>query len=165
MQTLSEQLRVALKPQGEGSGRLAVGLIDLSEFRAINEAYGQAAGNRLLQQVAGRLQDALRSIVQARPHRAPPLLARLGGDEFALSLPQSGETQDLMALGEQLQEAMAPPFQVGEAEVFLRASIGWSLSPDLAADAPTLLSQADTAMYTARQAGEVQRLYSEHGTK
>ena len=154
-----------MEPQGEGSGRLAVGLIDLSEFRAVNEAYGQAAGNRLLQQVAGRRQDALRSTVQARPHRALPPLARLGGDEFALSLAQSGETQELMALGKRLQEAMAPPFQVGEAEVFLRASIGWSLSPDLANDAPTLLSQADTAMYTARQAGEVQRLYSEHGTK
>ena len=164
MQTLSEQLRVAAEPQGKGAGRLAVALIDLSEFRAVNEAYGQAAGNRLLQQVAGRLQDALRGIIQARPHRTLPLLARLGGDEFALSLPQSGDTQELMGLGEQLLEALAPPFQVGEAEVSLRGSIGWSLSPDLANDAPTLLSQADTAMYTARQAGEVQQVYSKHGT-
>ncbi|WP_424949872.1 EAL domain-containing protein [Deinococcus sp.] len=157
MQTLEERL-------GEvATGRAAVALIDLTGFRAINEAYGQVAGNRLLQQVAGRLQEVLDGGDPSAPQAVRSLLARLGGDEFALLLPDLAHPDELPSLSARIQQAIAAPFQVGEQEVALRASIGWSLYPDLALDAATLLSQADTAMYTARQEGRAQRLYSQHG--
>ena len=159
MQRLEERLG---DPCG---GKAAVALIDLTGFRAINEAYGQAAGNRLLQQVAGRLHDALLQPDQDAPGRSSSLLARLGGDEFALLVPELVHPDELLPLSAKLQQAIAAPFQVGEQQVTLQASIGWSLYPDLAADAVTLVSQADTAMYTARQEGLFQRLYSQHGNE
>ncbi|MGY2895439.1 EAL domain-containing protein [Deinococcus sp. UYEF24] len=159
MQQLEERLG---DPSG---GKAAVALIDLTGFRAINEAYGQAAGNRLLQQVAGRLHDALIQPDLGVSLKWAPLLARLGGDEFVLLLPDIDHPDELLPLSARLRQAIAAPFQVGEQQVTLRASIGWSLYPDLATDAVTLISQADTAMYTARQEGLFQRLYSQHGTE
>ncbi|WP_407569278.1 EAL domain-containing protein [Deinococcus altitudinis] len=158
MQQLEERLG------DPGGGRAAVALIDLTGFRAINESYGQAAGNRLLQQVAGRLHDAL---TQPDPGASsgPPMLARLGSDEFVLLLPDIDHPDELLPISARLRQAIAAPFQVGEQQVTLRASIGWSLYPDLATDAVTLIGQADTAMYTARQEGLFQRLYSQHGTE
>lgn len=159
MQQLEERLG------DPGSGKAAVALIDLTGFRAINEAYGQAAGNRLLQQVAGRLHDTLIQPALGVSLKSLPMLARLGGDEFVLLLPDIDHPDELLPLSAKLRQAIAAPFQVGEQEVTLRASIGWSLYPDLATDAATLISQADTAMYTARQEGLFQRLYSHHGTE
>jgi len=143
--------------------RIAVGLIDLTGFRAINEAYGQNAGNRLLQQVAGRLQERVNGCLldQESIGSEEPMLARLGGDEFALLLPRLNHSDDLRPISEKLQQALTTPFQVEAHEVTLQASIGWSLYPDLAADTATLLNQANTAMYTARQEGQPHRLYSQ----
>ncbi|WP_407541270.1 EAL domain-containing protein [Deinococcus radiomollis] len=159
MQRLEERLG------DPGGGKAAVALIDLTGFRTINEAYGQAAGNRLLQQVAGRLHDALMQLDLGVSLKSPPMLARLGGDEFVLLLPDINHPDELLPLGARLRQAIAAPFQVGEQQVTLRVSIGWSLYPELATDAVTLISQADTAMYTARQEGLFERLYSHHGAQ
>jgi predicted signal transduction protein with EAL and GGDEF domain/PAS domain-containing protein len=179
--------------RGTQSQRTAVALIDLTGFRAINETYGQPTGNRLLQQVAIRLQDCLTppdtagqakrlgtanpmlaGPLLANPLLTGPLLARLGGDEFGLMLPLSADLwagtappsdpSGLLNLGERLLSAVSAPLHIDGQEVQLRASIGWSLYPELAGDALTLLNQADTAMYTARQEGASQRLYSQHGS-
>jgi len=139
---------------GADGRQWAVGLIDLTDFRHVNEAYGQVAGNRLLHLLAGRLQEAVPD---------GTMVARLGGDEFGVLLPTDGNPDVLGPLSGALQGAIGTPFQVGEQEVTLRAAIGWSLYPELALDPVTLLSQADTAMYTARHEGQEYRLYSHHG--
>jgi len=123
-------------------GRLAVALIDLDRFKDINDTLGHHVGDRLLIELAHRLEAAAseRSLV----------VARLGGDEFAVLLPalavrQAGEA--VAALREQLAAAL----ETDELRVELSASIGIALFPDHGGDPASLLRQAEVAMYDAKQ--------------
>ena len=126
-----------------------VGLLflDLDRFKVINDSLGHAAGDRLLREVAARLQAGT----------APgDLLARLGGDEFALvTLDHAGAA----ALGERLVATLEAPFVLDGREVTVGASIGVAVrSPsdrrNRDTDEDALLREADTAMYAAKRAGE-----------
>ncbi|MFC4455831.1 EAL domain-containing protein [Deinococcus sonorensis] len=161
MLSLDRQLRAVPEGGELPETRVGLALIDLDSFRAINDAYGQATGDQLLQAVTARLQAALQG--RGRDGRPEPLLARVGGDEFAVLIPQLDHEQELGALSSQLSAAIHAPLTVHGQEITLRGNIGWSLYPDLALDGEGLLAQADTALYTARQEGVTSRLYSLNG--
>lgn len=123
---------------------LALLFVDLDGFKEVNDRYGHAAGDLLLQQVARRLQACVRDT---------DTVARLGGDEFTLiltdvTLPPFVETLTMEVLND-----LAQPFDVGEGQACISASIGIAMHPADGDSAEALLRNADKAMYLAKQGG------------
>jgi diguanylate cyclase (GGDEF)-like protein len=125
-------------------GSLAVLFIDLDRFKNINDALGHDVGDEVLQRVAARLSHAL---------RASDILARLGGDEFVVIAEDVTDTETIGSLGQKLLCAVDQPIQVRAQDFVLTASIGVSMYPNDGTDAQTLLKNADTAMYRAKEQG------------
>jgi diguanylate cyclase (GGDEF)-like protein len=126
--------------------RRKVGLIflDLDRFKHINDSLGHHAGDTLLQQMAEKLAAAVRQ---------SDTVARLGGDEFVVVLPDMRDGQDLTPLAQKLLEIIAVPSHLEGNELSVSASIGISVFPDDGADLDTLMRNADTAMYHAKECG------------
>ncbi len=130
-----------------GAANVAVMLIDLDDFKGVNDSYGHAAGDHLLT-VAARRFDAL-----VRPEDT---IARLGGDEFAVLCDQVPDESTAVGLAHRLQEACAPPIVVAESSLTVSASIGltWSGRPASSPrGAAVLLGEADAALYRAKDQG------------
>jgi diguanylate cyclase (GGDEF)-like protein/PAS domain S-box-containing protein len=139
-----ERLSLALKqihPQGE---MLAVMFLDLDRFKSINDTLGHAIGDQLLQQVAQRI---------ARCLKQSDTIARWGGDEFTLLLPYLYSAEDITKIAQRILSVLETPFQFGQQELRVTASIGIALAPYDGEDAETLLKNADIAMYRAKQCG------------
>ncbi|MEJ6005430.1 EAL domain-containing protein [Paucibacter sp. AS339] len=155
MHALRQGLQLA---ESEGF-RLSVCRVDLDQFKQLNQQYGSAVGDALLQQLAQRLQAALRSAQQWSD-----LVARLNGDEFALLLRSSSPEEAHMAL-DRLQKVLAQPFNLvpprrpgsmladGDLVLNLTASIGATVFPQDNADAETLMRHAGHALYRVKHAG------------
>ncbi len=128
------------------SGTVAVVLLDLDRFKAVNNSMGHDAGDEVLGSVARRLQQV------AGPDQ---LIARMGGDEFlALFQNPSGEAEnDAFAFIERARKALAEPFDVNGAEVFLDASMGVALNTFGIDEGAVMLSNAESAMYRAKRRG------------
>lgn len=144
--SLAPALEQAVERARRRGVKLAGVFIDLDGFKQINDVYGHDAGDRCLIEVARRLRGSV---------RASDVVARLGGDEFFVLLE---EVQDENAvesvIRKLLSEAVRPYDLPGGAQARLTASMGVSLFPDHAADATALVKIADTAMYSAKQAGK-----------
>ena len=123
-----------------------VGLLfcDLDQFKQINDEYGHAGGDRLLHDVARRLEH------QAR---AGDTVARVGGDEFVIVLEGLTEPDDATHTAERIRAALAQPIRSGDLEMHVTCSIGVAVAADGATDVDSLLAHADAAMYRAKQEG------------
>jgi diguanylate cyclase (GGDEF)-like protein len=119
-------------------------LIDLDDFKAVNDTLGHAAGDTLLREVAARLTG------QVRP---ADLVCRLGGDEFAI-VAEGLDTHAATALAERLVETIMQPVPIGQHTVTVGASIGITLIDGTVADHGELFRTADVAMYAAKAAGK-----------
>ena len=122
---------------------LAVILLDLDRFKNINDSLGHNAGDRLLVEVAARLQHCV---------RGSDTVARLSGDEFVILLPRL-LSPDVTTIAGKLVEALSAPYRIGERELRTAPSVGISLCPRDAQDVETLIKYADTAMYAAKEKG------------
>lgn len=123
---------------------LAVCMLDLDGFKAVNDGYGHASGDLLLVEVAKRL----RSIV-----RGEDVVARLAGDEFVLILRYVRDVPELRAALQRVLGALSAPYSIMGKDIHVYASIGVTLFPVDSEDAETLLRHADQAMYVAKQSG------------
>lgn len=138
---LLRELGRRLESQDSSDNRIAVLLLDLDEFKAVNDTYGHPFGDALLRAVAGRLKE----IVGERG-----LVARFGGDEFAtLAFDDSGQN----TLAGELLERMRDPFEIEGYVLTVRPSIGVARAPRDGADVETLLKKADLALYSAKTEG------------
>ena len=139
-----DRLRQALLAAERAEHRLALIFFDLDKFKPVNDNYGHAVGDVLLQQVATRLRTTL---------RASDTLARLGGDEFVVLLPRVTGTGDAKKVAEDILRELNRPFMTEGLALHISASLGVVVYPDAAADADSLLRCADTAMYEAKLLG------------
>ena len=119
-------------------------LMDLDQFKPVNDAYGHKIGDQILVQVAARLNHAI---------RGEDTVARLGGDEFALLLCNLADVQELKCVLQRMLESVSAPYFIEGFEIRISASIGVTIYPVEDGDADTLLRHADQAMYQAKQAG------------
>jgi diguanylate cyclase (GGDEF)-like protein len=122
-------------------------LIDLDNFKNVNDTLGHAAGDQLLHEVARRLQQQV-----SEPH----LLARLGGDEFALLMPGRIDPAHLEAQAQALQQALESPVYLLEHALMVHMSLGTASAPEHAQTAALLMQRADLALYAAKAAGRDQ---------
>lgn len=123
---------------------LAILYIDLDGFKTVNDTHGHATGDQLLCAVSSRLKGAIRK---------SDIVARLGGDEFAIALIHSN-LENATAFADKLIEIVSSPYQLGEIEATISASIGVAGYPISATDGDTLLQKADHAMYKAKTFGK-----------
>ncbi len=123
---------------------LALFFLDMDRFKNINDTLGHGVGDRVLQEAARRITGAVRSC---------DLLARLGGDEFVLLVEDFRDTADLAEIAAKIQASFGPTFTIDRQELALSASIGICAYPADGRDAQALLSNADIAMYRAKEQG------------
>lgn len=135
-----------------GPGGFAVLCLDLDRFKEVNDLLGHAVGDAVLRSVADCVTDALAS---------GQMMARLGGDEFAVLAPGVATAEDAAALARVIVDAMRRKSDDGETRP-ISTSIGIAIFPDHGIDGETLLSHADTALYSAKADGrDGYRLYDE----
>jgi len=137
----SEALQRAVQEAGEEERSFSVLYLDLDRFKVINDSLGHQVGDRLLQSVADRLTDNIRT---------DDLAARFGGDEFALLLSHVDGPDGAIHVAERIHESLATPFGLEDYELEVGASIGIAMyKPEY--DTPeAMLRDADTAMYEAK---------------
>ncbi|MFN8121336.1 MAG: EAL domain-containing protein [Thermoleophilia bacterium] len=143
-QALQERAPGVLAGVLRRGGQAAVMLLDLDQFKAVNDGMGHSAGDELLRGAAERLRGAL---------RADDLLARLGGDEFVVVAPDITGTADIAAIAEHLHGALCDPLPAGGRSVRVTASIGVAVFPGDGDGLEDLLAHADSAMYHAKRNG------------
>jgi len=165
-----DRLTVAISHAQRDGSRLAVLFLDLDRFKVINDSLGHTIGDQLLQAVASRIQACVRD---------SDTVARLGGDEFTVLLPRLHASDDAAPVAMKIIEAVRYPFHVEGREFFTTTSIGISLFPEDGTDAESLIKNADTAMYQAKELGRdnyqlfnavvnakaLQRIALEHGLR
>jgi diguanylate cyclase (GGDEF)-like protein len=132
------------------TSNFAVLLMDLDHFKDVNDTFGHSAGDRLLVEIAQRLDEVTR-----RHNR----VARLGGDEFAIVLTNIETAQVALTEAQRIHDAIARPYQVSGISVQVDASIGVALSPTHGRDVDALLRCADIAMYAAKDQRSSCRVY------
>lgn len=141
----TQRLQQAIQRSERSSKPLAVLFIDLDRFKNINDSFGHPSGDRVLQEVSGRIAKSLRE---------SDMVARLGGDEFVVLVEAFGAVGEVSALARVLLEAIAQPFLVDGQECHISGSIGISSYPADSKDAQSLLRNADVAMYRAKEKGK-----------
>jgi diguanylate cyclase (GGDEF)-like protein/PAS domain S-box-containing protein len=140
----ADRLNDALGRRGPTSVT-AVYFVDLDRFKRINDSLGHAAGDEVLQEVARRLQNAL---------RPGDTVARFGGDEFTVLCESVGGVFEAVSVADRLQGPISEPITAGGAELRLSASIGFALADaGEQVDGQRLIEDADAAMYRAKERG------------
>ncbi|HEY5154327.1 MAG TPA: diguanylate cyclase, partial [Acidimicrobiales bacterium] len=148
---LTDRLRHALQQSARTFAPVALLMMDLDQFKEVNDALGHDHGDRLLIEMSRRLQ---RELPQA------DTVARLGGDEFAVLLTKEGNLEGARHVAAQITAALEQPFHLGGISLQVNASIGIAVYPEHAVDADTLARRADVAMYTAKRSGGGAAVYS-----
>ena len=142
--SLSDTLQQALNKAERNKHRLAIFFIDLDNFKSINDTLGHPTGDQLLREMARRLRASVRD---------SDLVARLGGDEFVVMVEAVGDKASLVSLAAKMLATISEPAQLQDHEVKVTGSIGIATFPADGTDAPTLLANADMAMYRAKAQG------------
>ena len=142
---LADRLGHALSRADREGNAAAVLYLDLQGFKAVNDEFGHEKGDRLLVKFAQRLKGCLRESDTA---------VRLGGDEFVVVLEGVSSGEEALALSERITQALEEPFEVGQYETALSASMGIALSTHPHGYPEDLLRFADAAMYRSKQEGK-----------
>lgn len=141
---LSARLAQSIALAQRHGKRVALLFLDIDHFKHINDSLGHAVGDRLLQSAATRLQSCIRT---------SDTICRQGGDEFVVLLAEIDTAQDAALAAEKLIAAMSDPYLVDDHRLHVTLSIGISIYPDDGRDVEAVLSNADVAMYHAKENG------------
>ncbi len=136
--SMQERLSLALELSRRNRKKLAVMLVDLDGFKAVNDVHGHPAGDQLLVTVAARLRTSV---------RASDTVARFGGDEFVILASELERTEDAVMVAEKIADMVSVPIPLASGPCRIGCSIGISVFPDNADDPDELLGLADKAMY------------------
>jgi len=139
-----DRLRQAMMQADRDRRHVVLMFVDLDHFKKINDTLGHDLGDYLLQETASRLMKCLRK---------SDTVGRLGGDEFLIILPNLENPLQAEYVANKVLEVLGKPFDLCGEEAFISASIGIASYPDDGKDTNTLMRNADTAMYAAKQEG------------
>ena len=141
---LLEHLATAVDNAKREKKQLAIAMLDLDNFKDVNDSLGHSAGDALLIESAKRIKSCL---------RRNDIVARLGGDEFIVVLVGTTTAIDVDKVGQKLLSTLSQPYIIDEQSIHCTTSIGVALYPDDAMSIDTLLTNADQAMYSAKARG------------
>jgi diguanylate cyclase (GGDEF)-like protein len=141
---LIDRLTLALASARRDGRKVGVLFVDLDKFKPVNDTWGHAAGDRMLQSVALRMSTTVRE---------SDTVARVGGDEFVVVLANIAASEDAMNKATEVIRVVAEPIQHEGADVVIGCSIGVAVFPDHGEDAAVLQEVADKAVYVAKAAG------------
>jgi diguanylate cyclase (GGDEF)-like protein/PAS domain S-box-containing protein len=148
---LSDRFTVALELSRRTGNRLAVMMLDLDRFKAVNDSMGHDVGDKLLKAVGRRLKVTMRK---------SDTVARIGGDEFVVLLPQIPNADEVAKFAQRILQAFREPFVFNGYRPNITTSIGIAVYPKDGRDIENLLKNADTAMYWAKEQGrDIYRFY------
>jgi diguanylate cyclase (GGDEF)-like protein/PAS domain S-box-containing protein len=139
-----DRLNMALAQAQRDFQKLGVLMLDLDEFKKVNDTHGHNVGDQLLKGVANRLLNMF---------RRGDTIARWGGDEFILLLPEIRQAEAAKNVAERILQSFHKPFELDGLAITISASIGVAIFADDGLDADTLIKNADIAMYHAKAAG------------
>ncbi len=139
------RLQQEMERHSRDEGKIAVIYLDLDGFKDVNDSLGHAAGDRLLVEVAHRLEER---------SRKSDLVARLGGDEFTLMLVDIHQPEQVGAMAEEILEALKQTIRIMERELRIGASLGIAIYPDDGTSVDEITKHADVAMYQAKATGK-----------
>ncbi len=142
---LSERISLTLAQSRRNNCRAALMIFDLDHFKPVNDTFGHAIGDIVLQQVASRTLETLR--------RSSDSIARLGGDEFVVLLPHIAPISNAEVVAEKIRKILELPFDIEGHAISISCSIGIAVYPDDGADEITLIRHADDAMYISKSLG------------
>lgn len=140
-----DRLKEEIKKATRSKTKFALMFIDLDGFKEVNDKYGHKTGDNLLIQVVQRVSQCI---------RACDTFSRLGGDEFTIILTELNSVEDIEFIATKVLAVINKPFQLGVNKAIISASIGVSVFPEHTKESDTLISLADTAMYTAKTQGK-----------
>ncbi|TXH90565.1 MAG: EAL domain-containing protein [Rhodoferax sp.] len=141
---LHDRIGQALAKAEREASQVGLLMLDLDHFKNVNDSHGHDLGDELIVAVGERLQHAV---------RAGDTVARLGGDEFVVLLPKVGQDIEILAMVERILQAVDGLYPLAHHALYVSASIGVALYPRDGKDAASLLKNADTAMYRAKESG------------
>src|SRR6202140_3469760 len=141
---LNDRVNQAIILASRHMKKVAVLFLDLDGFKHINDSLGHPTGDKLLQSITKRLRDCV---------RASDTVSRQGGDEFVVLLSEMEHSEDAAITARRLLQAVADTHFINQQELHVTTSVGVSVYPDDGLDAETLLKNADTAMYQAKENG------------
>ena len=141
---LTDRMEQAIALARRSHSRVGLMLLDLDDFKVINDTEGHSVGDQVLVTVALRLRNGVRE---------SDTVARLGGDEFVILLQDPGQTHDISRIASKVIEAVREPLMIGNSHYQLGVSIGIALFPDHGDSTERLMQQADIAMYEAKRGG------------
>ena len=144
-----ENLDTAIEESLAAKRMVGIVFLDVDRFKNVNDTLGHQDGDDLLQQVSRRLL----STVPYANTPGGPTVARVGGDEFVLVFPKIKSEIDVSRVAQKLLDALCPSFSINGNELYITASMGISFSPNDGRDTLTLLKNADTALYRAKDEG------------
>ncbi|HYC61933.1 MAG TPA: EAL domain-containing protein [Thermoanaerobaculia bacterium] len=140
----TDRLRHGLTRAKRNNKAVAVMFIDVDHFKTINDTLGHTAGDELLLEMARRLRECVRD---------DDTVARLGGDEFTIILSELRQPEDAVGVAQKILETVQEPLTIGGMPIVVSASIGIALYPEDGHDPESLLRNADSAMYRAKEEG------------
>lgn len=140
----SDRLSVALGHASRHRYKLAILFLDIDRFKQINDSLGHSVGDRLLKIVSTRIRSAIRE---------EDTVARFGGDEFTVLIHIIGKIEDAGKIAQKILDALKTPITIDERDFVVTSSIGISVYPLDGVDGETLIRNADTAMYRAKDLG------------
>jgi diguanylate cyclase (GGDEF)-like protein/PAS domain S-box-containing protein len=140
----SDRLGIVLAQAQRNQKKVGIAMLDLDNFKGVNDTMGHAVGDLLLQATAERLGAALRK---------SDTVARIGGDEFVLILPDLKVIEDAIQVAQKIVDSFCKPFFIDTHQLVVTTSIGIAVYPHDGTDESILLKKADSAMYQAKQAG------------
>jgi diguanylate cyclase (GGDEF)-like protein len=140
----TEEFRKLLAQASRRQGRFALLLLDLDQFKQVNDSLGHDAGDSLLTEAGKRFKAAVRDA---------DFVARLGGDEFAILLAESHDVEAIEKVCLRIIEAFVVPIAFNSHAVHASPSIGAALYPDHGTTQESLFKSADVALYAAKRAG------------
>jgi len=145
-----QELHRAVREAPERAQQVALLVMDLDQFKEVNDALGHQVGDQLLRGVGDRLTAAFDDA----------LVARLGGDEFAVVLAGTVDERGARMVAERIRAALVEPFLIDDVRLQTNASVGIALFPGHAGDVSTLVQRADVAMYMAKRSGTGSAVYA-----
>ena len=149
----SDRWSIALAQSQRNQQKVGIAMLDLDNFKKVNDTLGHDVGDLLLQAAAKRLSAALRK---------GDTVARFGGDEYVLIIPDLKTIEDAIPVAQKIVDSFRKPFLIDKHQLFVTTSIGIAVYPNDGTDGDILLKNADKAMYQAKQTGRNRyKLYTE----